>query len=313
MIHLQFDPEFRSVSTPSGTDHTTTMRFPMLSAGLPISSSVVLGLSFSRLLDRTGESTQSGLVAVGDTTIFSTQTFKVAGGIEDLQVDGAWTPVTGLRLGLGLHAYTGQNQISVQRLFPDTSVVKAVAYTESSTITYLGPGVSVGVDARPSSLFAIAASVAVGGSLRAHRNDTLLAKGSVPPRVGASVRYDGVAGLTLAVRGEWQGWSQMGNLASPSGAPHDAWDFGGGAEIVGPKVAERGVVLRVGAETRTLPFLADGAVVRENAITGGLGIPLGGLQRAAFDLAVRRALRTTPVLGISEDAWMLSLGITVRP
>ena len=52
MIHLQFDPEFRSVSTPAGTDHTTTMRFPLLSAGLPISSSFVLGLSFRQLAIR---------------------------------------------------------------------------------------------------------------------------------------------------------------------------------------------------------------------------------------------------------------------
>ncbi len=313
MIHLQFDPEFRSVSTPAGTDHTTTMRFPLLSAGLPISSSFVLGLSFSRLLDRTWESTQTGLVAVGDTSILSSQTFKVTGGIENIQVNGAWTPLTGLRVGFGLHAYTGQNQITVQREFADTAVVKALAYSETSTINYLGEGISIGIDARPSPLFAIAASAELGGALRAHRNDTLLSKGSVPPRVGASIRYDGVAGLTLAARGEWQGWSQLGGLGSPAAAPHDAWDFGGGAEIVGPKVAERGVVLRIGAETRTLPFVAGGAVVRENDITGGLGIPLGGLQRAALDLAVRRALRTTSVLGISEDAWMLSLGITVRP
>ena len=101
MIHLQFDPEFRSVSTPAGTDHTTTMRFPLLSAGLPISSSFVLGLSFSRLLDRTWESTQTGLTAVGDTSILSTQTFKVSGGIEDLQVDGAWTPFTACASGSG--------------------------------------------------------------------------------------------------------------------------------------------------------------------------------------------------------------------
>jgi len=314
MIHLQFDPEFRSVSTPEGTDHTTTMRFPLLSAGLPITSRFVLGLSFSRLLDRTWESTQTGLVNIGDTALATTETFKTTGGIEDLQVDAAWTPFSGLRAGVGLHAYTGQNQVTAALAFPDTLVVKALPFSETETYNYFGEGISFGVDARPSPLFQIAASALVGGTIRAHRNDTLQSKGNVPPRVGVGVSYDGVAGLTLSGHAQWIGWSQMAGLGSPAVAPQNAWDFGGGVEVVGPKVAaERGVVLRVGGETRTLPFPADGSIVRENDISAGLGIPLG-VQRAAFDLTVQRALRTAPDLGgISEAAWVLSLGVTVRP
>jgi hypothetical protein len=53
-------------------------------------------------------------------------------------------------------------------------------------------------------------------------------------------------------------------------------------------------------------------MVRENDLSAGLGIPLGP-QRAALDLTVQRALRTAPVLGISEAAWMLSVGLTIRP
>jgi len=311
-LHIQYDPEFRSVSTPAGTDHTTTVRFPMLTAALPLASRFVLGLSFSTLLDRTWETTQTGPTAVGDTVVTSTTTFKSTGGIEDLQLAGGWTPLDWLQAGLGFHVYTGQNQIAVGRLFPDTTVVKVLPFSETSTYSYVGSGVSIGTQIRPSPNFALAASMEVGGTLRVRRNDTLQSKASIPPRAGGGVRYDGLPGVTLAAHAEWEGWSRMAGLGSPGLQARDAWDLGGGAEIVGPRVADRGLVLRLGAQTRTLPFLADGAVVRENDIAGGVGVPLGG-PRSSLDLTLQRALRSAPVTGFSEAAWMLSLGLTIRP
>lgn len=312
MIHMQYDPEFRSVTTPSGTDHSTTFRFPSLAAGVPITSRFVLGLSFTTLLDQTWESSQTGLIPVGDTSIISTQTFKSNGGVEDLQLDAGWTPVPGLHAGLGLHVYSGQNQVAIEENFTDTESVKALPFVQTDVYSYVGTGVSVGVDAQPSPLFAIAASAELGGTLRVRRNDTLQTKSTVPSRAGVGIRYDGVAGLTLAARAEWEGWSEMTGVGLPGNSPHDGWDFGAGVEIVGPKVAERGVVLRAGAQTRTLPFTADGETVRENDLSAGLGIPLG-VQRTALDLTVQRAFRTAPVLGISEAAWMLSAGLTIHP
>jgi hypothetical protein len=314
-LHTQYDPEIRSVSTPTGTDHTTTARFPVLTAALPITSRFVLGMSFSTLLDRTWATSQTANIPVGDTLIASTQTFKSAGGIEDLQIAGGWTPFEGLHLGLGFHAYTGQNQITVARDFPDTTVVKAVPFSESSTYNYVGLGLSAGVEVRASPNFLLAGSAELGGTLRVHRNDTLQSKGTVPPRLGAGIRYDGIAGVTIGARAEWQGWSQMSGMGSTGFTPHDGWTFGAGAEVVGPRIGDRGMLLRIGAQTRTLPFLAAGAVVRENDLSGGLGIPFGG-QRAAIDLTVQRAFRSnagSDALGVSEAAWMLSLGLTVRP
>ena len=184
MIHIQYDPEFRAVSTPAGTDHSTTIRFPSLSAGLPITSRLVLGPSFTTLLDQTWESSQSGLVPVGDTLIIATQSFKSNGGIEDLQVDAGWTPIPGLRAGLGLHVYTGQNQAQIEENFTDTETVKALPFIQTDVYSYVGTGVSVGVDAQPSPLFAIAASAELGGTLRARRNDTLSVKSNIPSRAG---------------------------------------------------------------------------------------------------------------------------------
>jgi hypothetical protein len=88
------------------------------------------------------------------------------------------------------------------------------------------------------------------------------------------------------------------------------------------------VVLRGGARFRTLPFgvagdrfgdgTGDGAETiwaKERAWSLGAGIPLanvGGLSRAALDLAVQNASRSG-VPGISERAWTLSVGLAIRP
>lgn len=310
-IHFQFSPEFRSVTSPQGTDHTTTMRFPLLSAGVPVGGHFVVGLSLATFLDRSWETRQVEQLPIGDTTVSTGETFRSTGGIEDVRLAGAWSPAGWLRIGLGLHAFTGRNQITVGRDFPDTTTVKTLPFTDTSTYSFNGIGVSTGVQLHPTRNFEVAASLRVGGGLRVSRRDTLQSKGNVPPRAGASIRYDGLTGVSLAIRGDWEGWSRMEGLGSPDLHPADAWEYSAGADIVGPKMGERAVLLRLGGRTRTLPFRADGAIVHEHAFSGGFGIPFP-LERAVFDIALERAIRSAPV-GVSEGAWTLSAGLTVRP
>jgi hypothetical protein len=311
-IHGQYDPEFRSVSSPQGTDHTTTVRFPDFSVVVPITTRFVLGLSFGTLLDRTSESTQTGLVPVADTSILSTESFKSTGGIEDLRVAAAWSIFPWLHAGLGLHVLTGQNQVALSRTFSDTTVVKALPFSQTSTFSYEGEAVSAGVDIRPSKILDFAASAELGSALRVRRSDTLQSKANVPPRLGAGVKYEGIPGVTLAAQARWDGWSRMQGLGSAGVDPRDAWTFGGGAEVVGPRLgADRNVLLRVGGQTRTLPFPAAGLQVRETNVAAGLGLPFT-FQRAMIDASVQRAFRSAPT-GFSEAAWMLSVGLTIRP
>ena len=53
ILFLQMEPEFRSVKGVSGTERTTTARYPLVFGAIPISSSFILSLSASTLLDRT--------------------------------------------------------------------------------------------------------------------------------------------------------------------------------------------------------------------------------------------------------------------
>jgi hypothetical protein len=310
-IHFQYDPEFRTVSSSQGTDHATTARFPLLSAGVPIGSRFVIGLSLGTLLDRSWQTRQVSVIPVGDTQIVSGETFRSTGGIEDVRLALGWKASSWFHFGVGLHALTGRNQIQVTRDFPDTTVVKTQPYSDTSTYNFSGVAGSAGIDVRPSPLWDIAASMRAGGALRAYRRDTLQSSANVPPRAGASVRYTGISGLSLAVRGDWEGWSKLDGLGSPAANATDSWEWSVGAEVVGPKVGSQPMLLRLGAFTHTLPFEAEGALVRENAVSGGIGIPVR-FDQATIDLALQRAFRSASI-DVSESAWTLSLGLTVRP
>jgi hypothetical protein len=59
-----------------------------------------------------------------------------------------------------------------------------------------------------------------------------------------------------------------------------------------------------------LPAGYDGQAVRESSWNGGLGVPVAA-GRAVIDLGLVRATRTAP--GVTETAWLVSLGVGIRP
>ncbi len=312
-LHFQTDPEFRTVTSPGGVDHTTTIRFPVIAAGLPITSQFAMALSFSTLLDRTWQTRTVDTMAVGDTLLGATNNFKSTGGIEDLALSAGWAPSSAVRLGIGLHYYTGQNTISVTQTYPLSNLQNFTApFVQANLYNYSGAGISAGFELKPTQYFSLAASGRIGTSLLLRRGDTTQTSGTVPPRFGGGLRYDGIPGVQVGLSADWDGWSKMGGLGTPGLMPHDSWTYSVGFNADGPKMGgDSPVILHLGAATRTLPFLAVNTVVRENLITTGFGIPFS-FQRAMLDFAIQRALRSAPA-GYSESAWLLSVGLTVRP
>ena len=219
-LHFQTDPEFRTVTSPGGIDHTTTLRFPLLVAGLPITSSFAMALSFSTLLDRTWETRVADTVAVGDTMLLASNDFKSTGGIEDLGIAAGWAPSSALRLGLGLHFFTGQNQITVTQTFPTilgtNPISKTAPFGQADLYNYSGFGVSAGIELRPTQTLAFAASGRFGGQLLLRRRDTTETTGTVPPRLGAGIRFDGIRGIQIGLNADWEGMV-------PNGRPWRAW------------------------------------------------------------------------------------------
>jgi hypothetical protein len=308
-LYFQYEPEFRRVSSGPSTDNTMTARFPIWMAGMQLGSRAMGTLTSSTLLDRTWATRVRGGQILGPDSVGYVERVESAGAINDIRLAVAYSIRPTLSAGIGLHGFTGENRMNLVRQFDDS--LRYGTLFRNLTIGYLGNAVSAGLTWRPNSQVALAASVRRGGSLDVRVADTLIASGSMPNRYGAGFRFDGLPGASFAVSIERTEWSTLGALSQTSLTAHDTWEIGAGLEMAGPRVRTVPSLLYLGYRKRDLPFSVGGDVVPERFFSGGAGIPIAG-PRVILDMAVQNAKRG-PVLGVDEQAWIVSLGFTIRP
>jgi hypothetical protein len=313
-LHFQYDPEFRTVSADGVTERTTTNRFPLFSAAIPIGH-FTIGLAFSTVLDRTWETnvTSSLPNQVGDTGTQSyTAQYRSTGGLNDLRLGVGWAITPWLSVGGAMDWFTGENQITELTTFSDTTQNVYQASIYQNTISYGGVGASGGIVLRPIHSLALAGSFRVGGNMRARLGDsTTLANGNVPARAGGSVSFSGIPGVTLGGRVDWEQWSRLNDFSVGDVTANNGTGWSVGADVQGPKVFERTIQLRLGGGRRPLPYDVDGTQIYETDLSGGLGIPFGR-GRVTIDVSVVRDWRTM-VAGVSENAYIVSTGLTIHP
>lgn len=308
LLFFQIEPEFRTVTTNNGTERTTTARYPNVFGALPIQG-LVVSLGSSTLLDRTSTTVFNTTQTLSTNEVVPITTrFKVDGAMDDVRLAAGWAPASWLRVGLGAHAITGHNLVSITQSFADSS--SFASFTQQRILGFSGAAVSAGVQFVSKSINA-AVSARRGGNLDLTDEDTVLSKAKVPNRFGASIAYTGIANSAISIRTSRDDWSSLRGLGSPGLDPVDAWDTSIGADIAGPRLGDRIVFLRGGFRTRTLPFTAAENRVKENSVTSGVGTAFAG-NRVLMDLAVIHASRSA-ALEASERAWTVSLGISVRP
>jgi hypothetical protein len=312
-VLFQIEPEYRQVKGPSSTDRTTTARYPLVNIGVPFGEKFVIGVSASSLLDRTWQTTNTKTQAIGGDQVVTTTDETSQGAINDLRLATTWTNRQWLYVGIGISAVTGRNVVSTIEQYEDSAFN---TFTSDRVLSYTGSALSAGVQVvstRLSSVFG--ASYRLGNRLRMKANDTVLARGEVPNRFGVSAAFTGIPGTVLSARVARDEWSSMTpmllNAASGEKA-HDSWEFGGGAEVTGPRVLGQTLLIRTGGRSRTLPFEAGGKVVTERAAALGTGANFGG-GRMSADLTVQRQWRNVDLPSITERAWTLSLSLTARP
>ena len=309
ILFLQMEPEFRSVKTTAGTERTTTARYPLVFGAIPVTSSFMVSLGASTLLDRTSSTSFSTMQKLADgQDVAMNTTYRIDGAMSDVRLASAWVPNSWLRVGVGIHGISGHNLVALTQSFDDS--LRFSAFTQSRVLGFGGGAVSGGVQL-VSSKFVAAGSARYGGNLSVTSEDTVLAKARVPNRFGASLAYIGIANSTIAIRTSRDSWSSLGSLGSPDLRAVDAWDTSIGADVAGPHLGQRIVYLRGGYRMRTLPFQASGQDVNEKSITAGIGTAFAA-NHVITDLALIRASRTAN-LSASEHAWTLSFGIAVRP
>jgi hypothetical protein len=319
-LYFQAEPEFRTILVGGTSQRSTLARYPLVVGGIPLTPTLFAGLSVSSLLDRSFRTVGRGSQIVGTDVVASTNTFSSDGAVGDVRLAVAWAPLPWLHLGLAGHAITGDNRLVSQQQFDDST--RYAAIRDSSTVTYVGNAFSGGVEAYAGRYGVISASYRRGGPMSLKHGDTTLATARVPDRLAFSAAYLGIRGTTLAVRTAKEQWSDMTGLGSPDLAISEGWDTSVGADVLGPRFAGRSVQLRAGARWRTLPFdvhptlsaggFGPSGAVTEKSYSLGAGTLLAR-GRAAVDIAGIRATRRSPATVVEENAWTLSVGITVRP
>jgi hypothetical protein len=308
-LYFQYEPEIRRVTGSQGTDNTTTARFPVWMAAVQFGNRAMGTLSSSTVLDRTWRTRYRGGQILGPDSIGYEESVESVGAINDVRLGVAFSIRPSFSAGVGVHAFTGENRMTLRRIFDDS--LRFGTLDRNLTIGYLGRAFSGGATWRLSPTLAVAGSMRTGGVLDVRIADTLIASGTMPMRLGAAARFDGLPGASVAVSVERTEWSKLGDLSQTELTANDVWEIGAGLEMSGPRVGTTPALLYLGYRTRDLPFSIAGEVVPERFLSAGAGIPLSG-PRVILDLALQRATRG-PVAGVTESAWILSLGFSVRP
>lgn len=308
-LYFQYEPEFRRVTAGPVSENTMTARFPIWMAGMQLGARAMGTVTASTLLDRTWATRIRGGQILGPDSVGYEERVQSAGAINDIRLGVSYSVRPTFSVGVGVHGYTGENRMNLTRTFDDS--LRYGTLVRELTIGYLGNAFSLGATWRPHRQVAIAASMRTGGNLDVRIADTVVASGNMPNRFGAGIRYDGFPGTSIGISVERTEWSSLGALSQTSLVANDSWEIGAGVEAAGPKFRAVPVLIYLGYRKRDLPFSVAGEVVPETFYSGGAGIPLAG-PRVILDMAIQRASRG-PVAGVSEKAWIVSLGFTVRP
>ena len=296
-VYLQYDPEFRWVSGPGLNTSTVTARFPLFSISGRIKKAR-FSLSYASFLDRSWTNTYSDTQTIGSARVPSNVTAVSSGGIADVAAGVSYTFSDRLTLGVAAHVFPGDNRVLFGRAFGADSTSFG-AFAQPNTFNFSGSAVSAGLFATPFKHVNIGISGRYGFSMHVHEGDsTTLHDAKIPNRWSASLAYDGIPGTILAARYGKENWSSMQALGTAGLTAFDATEFAAGIETPGPKFQSIPVAVRFGFRARQLPFGIGEEQVRENEITGGLGIPLSQ-GRAALDLSIAHAARSANV-GLAE-------------
>jgi hypothetical protein len=312
-ILFQIEPEWRRVESPTGSNSTTTARYPLVNIGVPFGEHWVFGVSSSTLLDRTWQTSRDDTLTIGGDVVPTTTQELSQGAMNDLRLATTWTNRRNLYVGVGFSGITGRNVLNTIEQFKDSAFND---FTSDRVLSYSGSALSAGVQflsAPMNTVFGL--SYRMGNSLHVSTNDTTLARAKVPGHIGASVAFTGIQGTVLSLRLAQDQWSRMTpmltNAASGEKA-HDSFEFGAGAEVTGPRMLGQTFLLRGGMRSRTLPFEAAGKEVTENVASFGSGLNFGG-GRMSADFAILRQWRNADLASVKERAWTFSLSLTARP
>ncbi|MCU0616461.1 MAG: hypothetical protein MUD17_05140 [Gemmatimonadaceae bacterium] len=308
LVTVQGQPEFRTVRVGDVSERSRVQRLPLVGAGLRVGRVGVM-ITASTLLDRSFATQSVGSALVDGRPVPTVDDYESRGALTELRLGAGWQWKS-LRLGAAAVAVSGDNTVVRARTFPDS--LRFGAVLDTASIGFQGVGAALGVNWRVKGGLLLGASLRVGGDLESVRSDSVVTRASVPGRVGAGILYDGLKGTILAAKVERVSWSAMNGLGTPATTARDVTNWSAGAEIFAGSLRAYPVLWRVGYASRQLPFLIGTTPVSERGLHTGVGVPIVG-ERAVIDIAAQRLQRRMTGDAAREDAWSVTVGLTVRP
>lgn len=310
VVSAQAEPEYRTLRLGTVREKTSAQRIPLVSVIFPARHGIAAGFSLASLLDRSYTINTTGTVPFGRDTLQTTDRLHVRGALGKLTAAVGWEANARLKVGLAGHLVTGDNLVARTQAFSDTLAFGSVK--DTSLVTYFGTALTAGADVRLFRGLAATMSYRTSGGLDARVRDTVRASGKVPSALGASLRFDGIPGSLFVVALEQVAWSRLRGIGSNLTTAQDARNWRFGAETAGPRWRGLPILVRAGYAINQLPFSISAERVRETRWSTGLGLPLAR-ELGTLDLSLQRANRSLPGTTARESAWLLGIGLQVRP
>ena len=302
---------YRKSENPSGSESGRDTRFPQIAVAGPLKRiPISLGASFSTYTNRDFSLATSGTEVVRGAPVDFADTLTSRGGISDLRVAGAYRVSERFSFGVAVHALTGVNRSELRRTFGDTTYR---SIRQRAEVSYAGVGFGTGVllRVRPNLTFA-----AVGrrdGHVGVERDSTSVGDIDMPYLIGGGLRWRPVPRLDIAGHLLFRGWSRSdAGLRAFGGTGADNTAEGAlGLELVRSTRRPTTLPIRLGARWSSLPFpVIEGEQPSELSFAAGTGIRFAD-SRGGIDVALERVRRRAGAY--RETAWLVSLGVTVRP
>ena len=284
-------------------------RFPLAMVGgrlgrLPLRYMV----SFAEYAERSFDVTQSGTVVLRGQDVAVDDRIVSDGGIADLRGALAWTPGSAVRIGGAVHVISGSTKLRVRRDFSDSTFR---SYQQVNDLGFSGFGFSVGATVEPAPGLIVAALARVDSKLDATIDSIPAGTVDLPVTLGGGVQVTPIPAFRAAFSAEWRSWTDAQPDLDAATAAFDTWNLAGGVEIGGARSGASRMPLRLGARYATLPFAPAGREQpHELVLTAGTGLPFAN-NRAIIDATLERIMRDGA--GVSERAWMLTVGVSLRP
>ncbi len=309
---FNFFQDWRSSTTPAGEGSASDDGFPLVTVVNRYKDSpVYFSGSFGTYTDR-----DFGIVTIDTTNVNGfpvgyRDSLESKGGTSDFRLAIGYRRGRTLSLGFGFHFITGSNRITLHRTFSDTVLANV---NQRAELAYNAIGLSLGGVYHPTEKLLIAAVIRHDGEMNVDLDSTQAYTFELPWSFAGSAQYRVGQKAIVNAEVEYSTWSDASTEIQEVGGvgADNALRAAIGAEITTNVASPGKFPVRVGVRTAQLPFpLAPGQQPSEFGVSGGTGIRFAK-GHAALDLALERVWRKADG-GYSEDAWIFSFGLVLKP